>query len=158
LVARLDPNTPVSRLRPLDELVTDAMGQSTSITRLLTAFGASALALAALGIFGVMSYAVTRRQREIGIRIALGAGAAEVIRWVATRALRLTALGIVIGLLASMALTRLLGGLLYEVQPVDPFVFAVVSAALAGVALLAAYLPARRATRVDPVVVLNEEG
>ena len=158
LVAKLDPNTPVSRLRPLDDLVDQAMGQSTSITRLLTAFGASALALAALGIFGVMSYAVTRRQREIGIRIALGAGATEVIRWVATRALRLTALGIVIGLIASMAMTRMLASLLYDVNPVDPFVFAVVSAVLASVALLAAYLPARRATRVDPVVVLSEEG
>ncbi len=158
VVTRLDPSVPVSRLQPLDNLVERAMGQSTSITRLLTAFGASALALAALGIFGVMSYAVTRRQREIGIRIALGAGAAEVIRWVTTRALRLTALGVMLGLVASVALTRMLSGLLYEVTPIDPVVFAIVSAGLASVALLAAYLPARRATRVDPVVVLSEEG
>jgi len=158
VVARLDAEAPLSDARPLDELVAGALAADRAMTRLLTAFGAAALALAALGIFGVMSYAVTRRTREIGIRMALGAAGGDVLWWIGSRALRLTAGGVAIGLAAAAALTRLLRGLLFEVSPLDPVVLAAAAAVLAGTALLAAYLPARRATRVDPIAALSAEG
>jgi ABC-type antimicrobial peptide transport system permease subunit len=133
------------------------MAADRAMTRVLTAFGAGALALAALGIFGVMSYAVTRRTREIGIRMALGAAGHDVLRWIGSRVLRLTVGGGAIGLAAAAALTRLLRGLLFEVSPLDPVILAGATVVLTGVALPAAYLPARRATRVDVVTALSVE-
>jgi len=157
IVTRLDPDAPLADVRPLDAFVGDALAANRAMTRVLTAFGAGALALAALGIFGVMSYAVSRRTREIGIRIALGARNADVFAWVGRRALRLTLLGIGLGLLAALGVTRVLRGMLFEVSPLDPAILVATTVGLAGVAMLAAYLPARRATRVDPVTVLNAE-
>jgi putative ABC transport system permease protein len=156
-VTRLDPEAPLSATRPLDEFVAGAMAADRAMTRVLAAFGAGALALAALGIFGVMSYAVTRRTREIGIRMALGAARGDVLRWIGARAFRLTLGGVAIGLVAAGALTRLLRGLLFEVSPLDPLILAGATVVLAGVSLLAAYLPARRATLVDPVTALSTE-
>jgi putative ABC transport system permease protein len=157
LVTEIDPDAPVSDVRPLREFVAQAMATDQAMSRVLAAFGAAALALAALGIFGVMSYAVSRRTREIGIRMALGAAATDVFTWVGGNALRLTMIGVVLGVAAAMGLTRLLRRILFEVSPLDPVVFGAVALILSAVALLAAYLPARRATRVDPVTVLNVE-
>jgi len=156
LVTQLDPDAPVNT-RPLDEYVGGALAQSRAMTRVLVAFGGAALALAALGIFGVMSYMVARRTREIGIRIALGAAAADVTWWIGRQALRLTTLGLAIGVLGAAGLTQLLRAALFEVSPLDPAIFALGATGLTTVAMAAALLPARRATRVDPVTVLADD-
>jgi putative ABC transport system permease protein len=155
-VAEIDPDAPVNSTT-LDDYVGGALAQSRAMTRVLTAFGATALGLAALGIFGVMSYMVARRTREIGIRIALGAAAADVTRWIGGRALQLTTLGMLIGLLGAGLLTRLLQRALFEVDPLDPMIFGAAALGLAMVAMIAALVPARRATRVDPVTVLADD-
>jgi putative ABC transport system permease protein len=157
IVARLDPDAPLSDVRPLHAYVDDALATNRAMARVLSVFGAGALALAALGIFGVMSYAVSRRTREIGIRMALGARRHDVLRWIGRRAAGLTVMGLVLGLLAAIGVTRVLSGMLFEVSPLDPVVLGVTTIVLCVVAMLAAYLPARRATDVDPVTVLNAE-
>jgi putative ABC transport system permease protein len=124
---------------------------------LLALFSAAALLLSAIGIFGVMSFSVVQRIREIGIRMALGASSGDVLRMISKHGLLLGAIGIGLGLVGALALTRLLAGLLYQVDPIDPTTYAGFAAFLLAVALLASYLPARRATRVDPAVVLREE-
>jgi predicted permease len=158
LVAETDQDATLWQVQPLASYVDRATARSRAMARVLTAFGAGALGLAALGIFGVMSYAVTRRRREIGIRMALGAAPGQVMRWVGRRALRLTALGLGLGMLGSAGLTRVLGKALFGVTPLDPPTYIWVTLVLGGVAILAAWLPAWRASRVDPVAVLNEEG
>jgi ABC-type antimicrobial peptide transport system permease subunit len=127
------------------------------MTLVLTSFGGVSLLLAAVGIFGVISYSVAQRTRELGIRIALGAQARGVLRLVLGGALRLLAAGVVFGLIGAFALTRFLSAFLFGVSANDPATFAVVSLALAVVALLASYLPALRATRVDPLAALRAE-
>ena len=124
---------------------------------LLIIFAATALLLAAMGIYGVMSYAVTRRSHELGIRAALGASRREILGLVLRQGMKLAALGMVAGLLAALALTRFMAGLLYGVRPADPATLAAVALLLGGIALLARYIPARRATAVDPVVALRCE-
>ena len=124
---------------------------------LLGIFGATALALAAIGIYGVVAYSVTQRTREIGIRIALGAARGDVLRMVARGALQLAAAGVVCGVVGGIALTRLMKTLLYAVSPTDPRTFAAVAALLALVTLAAAFVPALRAARVDPTVTLRYE-
>jgi ABC-type antimicrobial peptide transport system permease subunit len=118
-------------------------------------FAALAMVMAAVGVFGVMSYAVTLRAREMGIRIALGAEPAEVRRMIVLSGLRQAGAGVVLGVAGALWLTRLLDSMLYGVRPADPATLATVSALLIAVAMLACYLPARRATRVDPVTVLR---
>jgi ABC-type antimicrobial peptide transport system permease subunit len=122
---------------------------------LLAAFALTALLLAVVGIYGVVSYSVTQRTRELGVRMALGAAAADTLRLVLGRSLRLVAAGTACGLVASLAVTRLMSGLLYDVSPLDPVVFVAVSLLLAGAGLVASLVPARRATRVDPIEALR---
>ena len=116
---------------------------------------ADALLLAIVGIYGVVSYTVTQRTRELGVRMALGAGAGETLRLVLRRSMWLVAGGTVAGLVASIGLTRVMSGLLYEVSPLDPIVFVTVSALLTAAGLVASFIPARRATRVDPIIALR---
>ncbi|MQA89798.1 MAG: FtsX-like permease family protein [Gemmatimonas sp.] len=124
---------------------------------LVSAFAILAAALAAIGLFGVVAYLVARRTREIGIRIALGALPGQILRDVVREGALLAGIGIAVGVVAATALTRLLGGLVYGVEVLDPLTFVGVTALLAAVALVATYLPARRAARVDPLIALRHE-
>ncbi len=125
---------------------------------LLALFGTLSLALASVGIYGVVSYAVAQRTREVGIRIALGAGRGEVLRRLVGEGLLLTLAGLGAGLAAALALARMMTSMLYGVAPSDPATFLTVSALLAGVAFLASYIPARRAAKIDPMAALRYEG
>jgi putative ABC transport system permease protein len=157
-VYALDSSLPVGNVRTLDQLVARSISQPRFYMTLLTVFAVVALALAAIGIFGVLSYAVAQRTREIGIRMALGAHQGTVVRLVVREAMIMAIAGVVCGLLAALALARaIVSRLLFETSPHDPTTFVAVAAVLGAVALLAAYLPARRATRVDPIVALRAE-
>jgi putative ABC transport system permease protein len=125
--------------------------------RLLSFFAAAALFLAALGLYGVLSYAVTQRTREIGIRMALGAERGTVTKLIVAQGLRLAGIGVVIGIGAAMALARLIESQLFEVTAIDPVTIAAMTATLIGAAILASWLPARRAVRTDPIVALRYE-
>src|SRR5207247_6100687 len=124
---------------------------------LLAIFGGMALFLAAIGLYAVMSYSVSQGTRELGLRMALGAGTGDLLRLVISRGLRLTTAGIVIGAIAALLLTRLMSNLLYKVSPRDPVAFGAALIVLIAVALVACFLPARRATRIDPVQALREQ-
>ena len=156
-VRALDKDLPVYNLREMRDLVKNSVAQPRFRTFLLGIFAAVALLLASVGIYGVMSYAVNQSTRELGIRLALGAQRRDIFGLVMGQGLILAAIGIVIGLAASVALTRFLSSLLFGVSPTDLFTFAGISILLAAIALLACYLPARRATRVDPMVALRYE-
>jgi ABC-type antimicrobial peptide transport system permease subunit len=141
----------------MQEKVSGTLERSHFDTFLLTVFAAAALLLSSVGIYGVLSYMVTQRTRDIGIRIALGASQAQVVRDVLGFGIRLTAIGLAVGLAGALAATRLLSSLLYGVRSTDAITFAAVSLILVVVALIASYLPARRAMRVDPIVALRYE-
>jgi predicted permease len=157
VVHGLDPELPIARLRTLDDIVARSVSEPRFYMVLLGAFAGTALFLAALGIFGVMSYAVVQRSREIGIRVALGAHPAHLRRMVLGQALLLAVGGVAVGLLGAVGLSRAIAGLLFDLSPTDPGTLAGVALLLTAVALLASYLPARRATRVDPLVALRSE-
>jgi putative ABC transport system permease protein len=156
-VRALDPNLPLSELKTMDDRVADAMWRTRIGAWLLSAFAALALLLTAIGIFGVMAQAVAQRTAEIGIRMALGAQARDVLGLVLRRAAVVTAAGIVIGAGLALLFTRLLAALLYGVEPGDPATFVSVAVLLGVIALVAGYLPARRATRVDAIAALRAE-
>ena len=156
-VSSLDADVPVFSVQPMDEYVGQATEQPRRNMTLLTLFAALALVLASLGIYGVLSYIVGRRRHEIGIRLARGATRGDVLRLVVGHGMSLAAAGIAIGIAAAWALTQVLRGLLFGVSPHDPPTFAAIAALIAAVALVASYLPARRAMRVDPVLALRAE-
>lgn len=154
---QLDAHMPVSSAKTLTERLALPLLPARIAASALGSFGLLALLLAAIGIYGMMSYAVTRRTREIGIRIALGAQQEDVLGLVMKQGTRLTVIGMAIGLLVSLALTRLMKGMLFGISATDPLTFILISLLLGGVALLACYVPARRATKVDPMVALRYE-
>ncbi len=156
-LALMDPDVPLTEIETMEGYVDQAMAGSRAMGRLLTVFSVVALFLSAIGIFGVMSFSVVQRLREIGIRMALGAKAADVVRMVSRQGLSLTLIGVGLGLVAAFGLTRLMGSLLYGVSPADPVTYGGFALFLVVVSLVAAWLPARRATRVNPVIVLREE-
>jgi ABC-type antimicrobial peptide transport system permease subunit len=141
----------------MDEIVASSTSREQFNMLLMTVFGGSALLLAAIGIYGVMAYAVGQRTQEIGIRLALGADGFAVRRMVMLQGMRLAAIGVVIGLLSSYGLTRFIASLLFGVKALDPLVFASIPVLLTLVALLAVWVPAQRASRVDPVVALRSQ-
>jgi putative ABC transport system permease protein len=153
----LDPALPVQDVRTMEDVVGAAVAPARWSSALLGVFAGVALTIAVLGVFGVLSFIVTQRTRELGIRIALGAGPGQVRRLVVGRGLALVAAGIVVGLLGSIAITRFMGSLLYGVTATDPITYLAVAALLASAAVVASYLPARRATRVDPILALRAE-
>ncbi len=154
-VLSLDKEQPISSLKTLDQLVTTSIEQPQFSMLLLAVFAGVALLLAVVGIYGVLSYAVTQRTHEIGIRMALGAGQFDVLRLVVGHGMRLTLLGVAAGLVAAFVLTRLMTTLLFGVSATDPLTFVLIALLLSAIALLACYLPARRATKVDPLVALR---
>ena len=153
----LDRSLPLSGLQPMTDVIGDAMSRARFLTTLLAVFAGLALLLAAVGTYGVMSYAVTQRGRELGIRMAMGAQAGMVRRLVLAQGLKVAALGLAIGLGGAWALTGILESLLFDVDVRDPVTFLLGPVLLTAVAFAACWIPARRATRLDPVTVLREE-
>ena len=153
----LDPDLPVTNVRSMDQLIEASTGPRRFAMLLLGLFSGIALLLASVGLYGVMSYTVTQRAPELGVRMALGAGARDVLRLVLGQGMRLALLGVGIGLVAALAVTRLLRSMLFQVSATDPLTYAGISFLLLGVTLVACWLPARRATLVDPVVVLRAD-
>jgi putative ABC transport system permease protein len=156
-VYAIDPNLPLSNVNTLDAVVAKSISQQRFYMLLLSIFASVALALAAIGIFGVLSYAVSQRTREIGIRMALGAQERTVVGLIVRQAMLLVAAGVAAGTALGLLVSQTMSKMLFNVTPTDPATYATVSAVLAAVALLAAYVPARRATRVDPIVALRAE-
>jgi predicted permease len=156
-VFAIDKNLALYHVATMDELVSNSVAQPRLNLSLLVAFATLALVLAAVGVYGVMAYAVTQRTQEFGIRMALGASPGDVLRQVFLEGSRLAALGLALGLTAALALTRLMSSLLFEVNPSDPLTFGVATTVLTLVALAACYVPARRATRIDPLIALRYE-
>jgi predicted permease len=156
-VHSLDKNVPLSEVQTMDQVVAEATAQSRFYVVLLGAFAVVALVLAGVGIYGVMSYSVSRRTREIGIRMALGAQRRDVLELMVFHGMVPVLVGVLVGVAGALALTRFMASLLYGTQPSDPMTFVTVVVMLSGVAVAASYLPARRASRVDPIVVLRYE-
>jgi len=153
----VDPQVPLAFVATMDERIGDVVALPRLYALLVGMFGAAAVGLAILGVYGVMAYAVAQRQREIGVRLALGAAPGTIRRLVLGQGGRLAALGVGVGLLGAIGVGRLLRTLLFQVGPIDPLVYGGVALLLAGMSLIACWLPARRAMRVDPLVAIREE-
>jgi putative ABC transport system permease protein len=156
-IRRAAPELPIESTLTMDEAVAASVAQPRFRTWLLALFASAATLIATCGIYGLMAYAVTQRRREIGVRMALGAGRGDVLRLVLTRALSIVAAGVIAGLAGAAAVTRVLQRFLFGITPTDPIAFTIVTLLLMGVGLLAAWLPARRATRIDPSAALRAE-
>jgi len=157
LARSIDLNEPVNQVVPMNEQLSNSVADRRFQMLLLAIFATVALIIAAVGIYGVISYGVSQRTHEIGVRMALGAQASDVLRMVIWRGMCLTLVGVTLGLVAALALTPVLKNLLFEVSATDPATFTLITLLLGGVALIASYLPARRATRVDPLLALRHE-
>jgi ABC-type antimicrobial peptide transport system permease subunit len=153
----IDADVPLDRLRPMSDYVRDALGQSRLNLIVMSLFGAAALLLSCVGIYGVFSYAVGQRTREIGIRMALGQDARSVRNQVLLEGSRMTAISTAIGVTIALLLARSVASLLYGIHAADPLTFTSMAAILIAVALAGCYIPARRATRVSPLVALRTE-
>ncbi|HVI70858.1 MAG TPA: FtsX-like permease family protein, partial [Pyrinomonadaceae bacterium] len=154
---QLDPQLPLYNVKTMDQVLYTATARPRFLTFLLVLFAGVAVLLAAIGIYGIMSYTVAQGTREIGIRVALGAQRRDLFQMVLGRGLRLTLIGIILGVVGAFGLTRLMSNLLFGVSATDPLTFIGVAALLVIVALLASYIPARRATKIDPLVALRYE-
>ncbi|HSQ20536.1 MAG TPA: FtsX-like permease family protein, partial [Blastocatellia bacterium] len=157
VVSDLDPSVPIFQLQTMSDVVADSLVRPRFLSLLLGSFSAIALSLAAIGIYGVMAYSVTQRTQEIGVRVALGATTQNVLTMVVSEGLKMTAVGLSVGLGGALLLTRLMESLLFEVSATDPLTFALVAVCLTAVGLLACFVPARRAAKVDPMVALRYE-
>jgi putative ABC transport system permease protein len=156
-VRALDTNIPIFQAQTMSARVDDALSQERLITTLATVLAILGTLLAAIGLYGVVSYSAVQRTREIGIRIALGARHTDLLKLVIGRGMKLAMIGLMLGLVAAVALTRLMNSLLYGVSATDPLTFSFIMFLLTGIALVACYIPARRAAKVDPIVALHTE-
>jgi putative ABC transport system permease protein len=157
VVEKMDPNVPVHSISSMDQIIARSMADRRFSLDLLGVFAAAALLLAAIGIYGVMSYSFSQRTHEVGIRIALGAQRVDILRMALAEGMRIVLIGLAAGLIGAAIMTRFFQAMLFDVRPIDPTTYICVSAVLASIALLACYIPAQRATRVDPLVALREE-
>jgi len=157
VIASIDKDQPIFNIATMQQLVRDSVSTRRITLILLGLFSALALVLAAIGIYGVISYSVAQRTHEIGIRMALGADRTEVLRMILAQGMKIAGAGVVIGLAASFGLTRWMAKLLFSVSAADPLTFTAVALVLVLIALLACYIPARRALRVDPIIALRYE-
>jgi putative ABC transport system permease protein len=156
-IASLDPSLPVTRIATMEQQVAESVAPQSFSMSVLTAFAVGALLLAAIGLYGVLAFAVAQRTREIGVRLALGASRGSVLGMVVRQGMTLVAVGLVVGLVAAVGVTRVMAALLYRTEPFDPVTFAAVPIVLSTVALLACYVPARRASRTEPMAALRTE-
>jgi ABC-type antimicrobial peptide transport system permease subunit len=156
-VAALDVTIPIGKIRSMDQVLVRSVALRSFLMTLLSLFAVLALVLACVGIYGVISYAVSQRNREIGVRMAMGARPSDILRLILSEGVLLIGFGAILGVAAALGLTRLLADMLYGVSPTDPLVFLSGIALLAAVSLAACYIPARRAMRVDPIVALRYE-
>jgi predicted permease len=156
-IQALDHNLAITNVQTIEEVLDQGLWAPRMAAALLTLFGGLALILAAIGVYGVLSYSVSQQTREIGIRMALGATPAGVLRWVIGQGLRLAGMGVLLGVVAGLALMHFVGSLLFGVRTYDPETFATVTLVLGIIALLACYLPARRATKINPLLALRNE-
>jgi len=156
-VRRLDPNQPLVKIRSMEENISTSVSAPRFRAALLGIFAASALLLAIIGLYGVMTYSVTQRIPEIGIRLTLGAQPRQIVGMVVGEGLKLALAGVVAGIAGALVLSRLLSGFLYSIGAADPLTYCAVALVLLGVGLIASYLPARRATHIDPIAALRHE-
>lgn len=157
VIGSVDKDQPISQIRTMEEMMSASMGQRRLATVLLAGFAGLALLMACIGIYGVKSYLVTQRTRELGVRMALGAGRGNVLGLVMRQGMGLTVSGVAIGMIGALALTRLLQSQLYDVKPTDPVTFTLVALLLTGIALAATLAPALRAARVDPAIAMRQD-